>query len=144
MRVSDGAYGGVSGGRGIEGKQRVGAELPIVERGDLHEEIVRVLAVDDGAAVGGFSLLEEQRVFAAGDGGGLKAEHGAQSELAGAKRALRHGHEPVGGEELVASARAGLLRVNDEGVGVEHEHPVAAHGHEHAHGRGVRLRTGSG
>ena len=32
---------------------------------------------------------------------------------------MRHRHEPVGREELVAAARAGLLLVDEEGVGVE-------------------------
>lgn len=139
-----GADGGIADGGEVDGEQRVAAEGEIVERGDFHKEVVGVLAVGDGAAIGGFSLLKEQRVLAAGDGCGLKREHGAEGELAWAPGALRHGHEPACGEELVFAARAALLRVSDEGVGVKHEHPVAAHGHEHGSGRGGWLEAGAG
>ncbi len=103
VRVSGGADGGVSYGRGVEAEKGALAEVDVVEGGDLHEEVVGVLAVDDGLAECGFSLLEELGVLAVGDGGGFEGEHGAQSELAGAELARGHGHEPVGGEELVAA-----------------------------------------
>ena len=136
MRVGRGADGGVADGGGIEAEEGAFAEADVVEGGDLHEEVVRVLAVDDGLAEGGFALLEELGVLAVGDGCGFEREHGAQSELAGAELSHGHGHEPVGGEELVAAAAlaqvAGegvgggvLLGVGDEGGAVQHEHPAA-------------------
>ncbi len=91
--------------------------MEVVKGGELHEEVVGVLAVGDGLTEGGLALLEEERVLLGGDGGGLEREHGAEGELAGAEAALGHGHEPVGGEELVAAAGAGLLDVGEEGVG---------------------------
>ena len=57
-------------------------EAEVVEGGELHDEVVGVLAVDDGFAVGGLALLEELGVVAAGDGGGFEGEHGAEGELA--------------------------------------------------------------
>ena len=72
MWKGDGANGGIAHGRGIEAEQGVGTEGLIVEGGELHNKVVRVLAVGDGEAVSGFSLLEEQRVLAAGDGGGFE------------------------------------------------------------------------
>ncbi len=112
-----------------------------------------VLAVDDGLAVGGFALLEEERVVALADGAGLEGEHGAEGEFAavavGSEVALGHGHDPVGGEEGVSSsvttrAVGLLLGVGGEGVGVEHEAPGAALGHEHGDGGAGGLDAGAG
>ena len=100
----DGIFGG-RGAVGVGGRTEGGfaaraavevdggafAEDDLVEGGEFHEEIVRVLAVDDGDAVGGFAGGEEQRVALAGDGGGFGAEHGAEGEGAGSgavRRAL--------------------------------------------------------
>ena len=67
--------------------------------------------------------------MAAGDGGGFEREHGAEGELAvfsvRAELVGGHGHDPVGGEELVGAARAALLGVGEEGGAVEHEGPAA-------------------
>jgi len=84
------------------------AEADVVEGGELHEEVVGVLAVDDGLAEGGFALLEELGVLAGADGGGFEREHGAEGELAVSavlpELTHGHGHDPVGGEDLVAAA----------------------------------------
>jgi hypothetical protein len=90
-----------------------------------------VLAVHDGISVGGFSYLEEFRIAAIGDRGGLEAEHCARGESAGAERALRHGHHPACGENFVGAAWAGLLDGIEERAAVEHQGPCAALRHEH-------------
>jgi hypothetical protein len=59
VRVGGGADGGVAYGCGVEAEEGVLAEADIVEGSDLHEEVVGVLAVDDGLAEGGLALLEE-------------------------------------------------------------------------------------
>ena len=100
VRIGGGAYRRVADGRGVEAQQRPFAEPDIVERAELHEEVVRVLAVDDGLAEGGLALLEELRVLAVGDGSGFEREHRPQRELTGADLAHRHGHDPVGGKNL--------------------------------------------
>ena len=82
VRVGGGADGGVADGCGVEAEEGALAEADVVEGGDLHEEVVRVLAVDDGLAEGGLALLEELGVLAVGDGGGFEREHGAEGELA--------------------------------------------------------------
>jgi hypothetical protein len=98
---------------------------------------VRVLAVDDGFAECGFALLEELGILTAGDGGGFEREHGAEGELTvltvGAELMHGHGHDPVGGEKLVAAtvALGLLLSIRDEGAPVEHKHPSAVVAHEH-------------
>ncbi len=138
VRVGDGADGGVADWRGVEAEESALAEMDVVERGDLHEEVVGVLAVDDGFAEGGFALLKELGVLAGADRGGFERKHGAESELAvsavGAELTHGHGHDPVGGEEFVGAARAALLGVGDEGAAVEHEHPSAVVVHEHGDG----------
>ncbi len=126
-----------------------------------------MLAVDDGLAEGGFALLEELGVLAGADGGGFEREHGAEGKLTGAELAHGHGHEPVGGEELVAATddwrqagdvelRAGggrgagwvpsgvLLGVGEEGGAVEHEHPACVVGHDHGRRCGCGFDAGAG
>src|SRR5277367_7158508 len=94
---------GIAARSRVKRQQRLLAEFPVVERGQFHNEIMWVLAIDDWITVCGFSLLEEQRVAAVGDRRWLKTEHRAQCQIAGAKPALHHGHEPVGREEFVAA-----------------------------------------
>ena len=73
--------------RGLAGQAEVDvdviaiAQRERVSRGELHEQIVRMLAVDERRfAVGGFASLKQQRVAALADGRGLGGEHGAQSQ----------------------------------------------------------------
>src|ERR1700722_13199778 len=79
------ADGGVAYRSSVEAEQSACSQREIVERGQFHEEIVGVLAVDNGQAVGRFALLEEQGIAFAGDGRRLEAEHAAQGELADAE-----------------------------------------------------------
>jgi hypothetical protein len=65
-----------------------------------------MLAVDDGFAECSFAGLEEERVAAFSDGGGLEAEHGSEQDCSSAGRVCGGEHSRVGGEELVASARS--------------------------------------
>src|SRR6185437_17082659 len=104
MRVSHRSHGGIAHRSSIKRKQRLVVQLPVVQRGDLHEKVMRMLAIIDGPAKSCFTLLEELRVKAMRDGGRFQARHGAQGELPGAERPLSHRHEPVGGEYLVISA----------------------------------------
>src|SRR5215469_12307834 len=100
MRIGRGSHSGISYRRRIERKQSVTSEFPIVDSGQLHEEVVWMLPVDDGTAEGGFSLLEELRIEALRHSGRLQAEHGAQRQPAWSELALGHGHKPVRGEDL--------------------------------------------
>ena len=68
-----------------------------------------MLAIIDRLAESRLALLEKQRDRSAGHGCRLQAEHGSECELASPDLALRHGHEPVGGKNLVITARPGLL-----------------------------------
>ena len=158
MRIGGGPDGGIADRRGVEAQQGVFASSDVVEGGDLHEEVVRMLAVDDRLAEGGLALLEEQWILAAGDGGGFEGEHRAEGKLARTKLPHRHGHDPVGGEEFVPAASrfrlasrslhlilaSMLLYVGDEGRAVQHQHPAGAVRHDHVHRSRCRLDARAG
>jgi hypothetical protein len=105
---------------------------------------VRVLAVDDRLAERDFSHLQQQWVTTLGHGRGLEAEHHFERELAGAEVALRHRHEPVGGENFVAAAWAALLESVHEKAAVEHPTPAEFLLHQHMERRGDRRSGGAG
>ena len=128
MGVGGRAEGGFAARTAVEVDGGTFAEHDLVEGGEFHEEIVRVLAVDDGDAVGGFAGGEEQRVALAGNGGGFGAEHGAEGEGAGSGAVRRGEHDPVGGEDLVAAARAGLIGVHAEELAAGGERPATEEG----------------
>jgi len=56
-----------------------------------------------------FHLAEQLWIEALSDSSRVKAEHGPKRKLSTSYLALRHGHEPSGGEYLVIAARPGLL-----------------------------------
>ncbi len=95
MRIRSRPDGRVAHRCGVERQQRVVRNRKIVERGDLHEEIMRMLAVDDRRSIRSLALLEELRIVAITDGCRLKREHGAHGELAGTELPLGHRHDPV-------------------------------------------------
>ena len=146
--VGGGAEGGVADGGEVEAEEGCFGEAEVVQGGELHDEVVGVLAVDDGVASGGFALLKELGIEAVRDGGGLEREHGAEGEEAVTELVLGHGHDPVGGKDSVMAAIVCglLLGVGEEGVAVEHEGPasIAAFAHEHGHRGGRRLDGGAG
>lgn len=142
--IGGGSDGGIADGSGVEGKEAFLAEMEVVEGGEFHKEIVRMLAVNDGKTESGFALLKQQGIAAAGDGGGFEAEHGARGKGARAEFMLGHAHEPVGGKELIGAAGSGLLRIEDEDIGVKHEFPMTLRGHEHGDGSGVGFGSGAG
>ncbi len=75
MRVGHRAKRGIAHRRDVGIHRGVLAELTDIVKSQRHDEIVRVLRVDEGQAVGGLAGLEEQGIAAIGDGGGLQAQH---------------------------------------------------------------------
>ena len=114
-----------------------------IGHGQLHEEVVRVLAIDKRLAIQRLSRLEEQRVAALADGRRIGREHAAQPEGAGSQRALGHEHEHRRTEELAVAPWAALIVVDHVGEAMEHEHPVFLHEMHPFHGRRVRLPAGA-
>src|SRR5271170_6612152 len=66
------------------------AERVRVVDAERHDEVVWMLAVDDGPAIGGFAGLENQRVAAIRDGQRFEAEHGLEEKGAAARFVLEH------------------------------------------------------
>src|SRR5581483_2746528 len=102
------------------------AQIQVVQGGELHNEIVRMLTVDNGPAKSSFSLLKQFRIVPAGHGCRFKAQHGADGKRSWTQLALCHWHKPVGREDLVRTTRAALLQCIQKSFAVEHKHPVAS------------------
>src|SRR5438309_2908 len=135
MSVSRRANSRVAHGGKIEREKALIAELQIVERRHLHNEVMRVLTVGNRNAERGFALLKEQRITPIGDCGRFKADHDATGKNARTDFPLSHTHEPIRREKSVSASHTRLLLIESEYIRVEHEHPVALPGHEHGHSR---------
>ena len=109
----------------VDERRAVLAERHAVGGGELHEQVVRVLAVDEmGCAVGRLAGLEQQRIAALALGR-IEREHGPQAERSRAGRPVAHQHQHARGEGLVVAARTGLPVVDEVDVAVRHERPGA-------------------
>ncbi len=75
MRVRDRAKRGIAHRREVDFDPGAPAQFPNVMEPEPHDEIVRMLPVDNGLPVGGFAGLKEQRVAAIRDGSRLQAQH---------------------------------------------------------------------
>ena len=105
----------------------------------FHEEVVRMLAVDERLAIQRLSGLQQQRIAGLADRRRICREHASQPESAGAERALSHEHDHCWTEELAVTSWAALLVVDNVGEAMEHEHPVLLHEMHPLHGCRVRL-----
>ena len=121
------AEGRFAGQSRIHEHRAVGAR-DAVRRGQFHEQIVRVLAVDQRRdAVRGLAGLEQQRIALAPDGCRLEREHRTRAKSTGAERPRREPHEHVGAEDVVVAARSALVIGDQERGAMEHQRPLAAH-----------------
>src|SRR5512147_636804 len=95
MRVRDGAERRL-GCRSTEQLPADGAdERRIVPRRDLHEQIVRMLAVVNRLSTTQLAGREQVRITATANCPRLEARHATQSEAAASGAAFRHYHQPV-------------------------------------------------
>ena len=102
------------------------AELDAVRRRELHEEVVRMLAIDQRRrAVGRLAGLSEQRIAALAHRR-IERDHSAQAERSGTERAIRHQHRHALGEDFLAAPRPGLAVVDGVDEALRHQLPVAA------------------
>src|SRR5437868_11768256 len=97
--------------RGVERYQRLLPELIVVQNGEFHKEVMRMLTIDDRLAESGFALLKQFRIAPLGYGGWFQAQHALESQGSATKLALRHEHPPVCRKQLVGATRPGLLDV---------------------------------
>ena len=64
VRIGGRPHRWIAHGRDVERQEGAIGQFVIVQSGQLHEEVVRALAIHDGAAEGSFALLEEFRAAA--------------------------------------------------------------------------------
>src|SRR5687767_11539131 len=108
MHESDWTQGGLARIAKVSKPSAAIAEWYCVRRRELHEEIVRVLGIDNWTALVGFTGLKQERRAARRKGKRLKTEHTAQLERTGADLAKCHRHEPVCRFKLCNSSRSTL------------------------------------
>jgi hypothetical protein len=123
-------------GRTRERERRAAPERHAPDGGGLHQEIVGMLAVDDGDVVERLAGLEDLTVPVAAGGQGLGAEHQVEGQRAAREGALRHAHPPVLRHHLVAASRSALMIDGQKQHAVLHQMPC-----RRLHG-GVIVRRG--
>ena len=99
-------------------------------RRELHEEIVRMLAIDQRLAVERFARLKKLAIAVSADRGGIEAQHSGKHQLTSCGLPLRHTHPPVGGRKLAATPIATLAIEFGKHDGVLHDLPAGG-GHIH-------------
>src|SRR5260370_19838294 len=109
VRISRWPHSRVADRCKIEREHGFLVQLVVIECSQLHEEVVRVLAVNDWFSECGFALLEQLWITLGGNCCRLQTQHGSQGQSSTSEVSLRHGHEPVRGKELVCATRARLL-----------------------------------
>jgi hypothetical protein len=110
-----------------------------IAAGELHEEIMRMLAVDQRrTAVGGLAAAEQQRIAALAHER-IERQHRAQAQRARPQRPLAHRHAHAVAEPFAGTARAALMVVDAVDDAMEHPHPIAGHELRALVGRGIRL-----
>ena len=127
--------------------ERLVALQPVVDLGgQLHEQVVRVLPVDQRLAVRDLAGGEQVGV-AARPHQRLQRAHRAQLQVQPvAQVAVAHQHRHRLDERLVAAARAALRGSDAPGIAVRHQHPLADVRHVAAHralGRGQARGAGA-
>ena len=126
----------------IKLQDRVAAQRMRVMDAQPHDEIVRMLRIHQGLAIRGLAGLKQFRVAAIGDRGRFQAQHQIELKAAAPERVGSVEHAPVGRKEFVGAARAGFLRVHDEGLAHPHQVPTQTALHEHRHRARFRIFAG--
>jgi hypothetical protein len=91
---------------------------------ELHQKVMRMLAINQRASAQRFPDLKQFGVSAFAGGHRLEADHRIDPQLRGADRPARHPHPPVGHWHFVGSPRAALMIDDGEQSAVGHEIPA--------------------
>ena len=119
-------------------RQRDGLRQRLAPHGGcLHEEIVRVLVIDERVPLERLADLHDVAVTLLADRRGIETEHQVQRQRAAPDRSASHSHPPVGRGHLALAARAALVVEHHEDDRVLHERP-SRHRHVVLHPR-VRI-----
>ena len=109
----------------MDGQPDVLRDRGLVACGQLHEQVVWMLAIPERGAPIRFAGLEEERVPPGADGERLGAEHAVQVERAPSDGTHRHEHRPIGAADLVVAAAGGLMVEVEVDIAVDHHRPAA-------------------
>src|SRR6266545_7772105 len=99
MRESDRPEGRIADRCGVDVADGVLTDVDSEFGGELHEESVRMLPVDES-----FTGLKTFGVTALSDGCRLEAEHRSQEQLSAADGALGRAHHPIRCKKFVAAS----------------------------------------
>src|SRR5205814_7902800 len=91
-----------------------------------HDQVVRMLGVDDRFSESGLARLEQQWIAPVPDRQRVKARHHLKHEASLAYDVFRRAHEPVRRIKLIVATRSRLLRIDYICLAHEHEVPCAA------------------
>ena len=127
VHEGDGPERGLAHGRELQ-PDRAAADGPPVGRGQVHEEVVRMLPVHERLALERFARLEQLGRATFGEGRGLERVHHHESETTARDVALEHEHVPVAGLDGVVAGRSALVVVLETRDAHGHERP-RGHGH---------------
>src|SRR4051794_21158157 len=116
MRVRCRPHRGVTHSREVKRHQTPVAYLVVIERGEFHDEVMRMLPINDRLSECSLALLKQQWILTTTHGRRLQARHEAKRQCARTELALRHGHKPICREDLVSATRPALLLHGDECV----------------------------
>src|SRR5215216_3039973 len=124
MHECDGTECWLSGWCCVNAPRQSLVDFALVQRTQLHPEVVRMLAIVQRLTLVRLSSLQEQWIAAFGDGQRIEAEHRPSLEATASEVASSHQHSPVQRAELVVTALAALFVVLSEHEAVRHQHPV--------------------
>src|SRR5436190_8896031 len=112
--------------RGVEQHGGVRRHCVLIQHAKLHEEVVRMLAVDERLPVACLARLQQQGITALPHRCCVDARHEAELKTPPAYHALGHDHRPVQAAPLVVASWPSLMVVLPEAESTEHHPPTAA------------------
>src|SRR5215213_2341214 len=101
MHERDWPEGRLADGADVECEGEFGAYRLLKQRGELHEEIVWMLAVDERSTFVGLASLEQEWIAASAERRRFEAGHGVQMQQTSADATHRHRHFPVNDADLL-------------------------------------------
>ena len=104
MRICDRPERRIAEWSGVDESDRFIGQRVRVLGGHFHEEVVRVLRVDDRTSADRLAGLKELRIFLP-DRQRLETQHRTKHEMTASERAIGHAHHPVRRKQLIAAAR---------------------------------------
>src|SRR5688572_19067605 len=111
MRKGDGTKGWLAGESCINLPGDTRRQRMFVLACELHDEVVRVLAVVDRIPLAHFAAGEQAQVAAAGNREWLQARHCAEPDASATSRPTQHEHPPVHAATLGGTGTAGAVNV---------------------------------